>query len=61
MKYITKDEMYDWMPCSSKELADAQIPDDLDMQLHDAIAMYRNVCNKIREHLRSHEDDEFRI
>lgn len=59
MKYITVDELYNWMPCSSKELADAQIPDELHTRLDDAIAHYLNVCKIIDQYLKSYEGNAF--
>jgi hypothetical protein len=64
MKYIEKDEIYSWIPASfpdDKDMARAQIPDDLFHQLEDALQYYRNTCIRIGKYLKEHPDDEFKI
>lgn len=61
MKYITKDEIYSWVPEASPTFADAIITDELHTKLCDAIAHYKNVCKMIDDYLEQNPDKEIRI
>jgi hypothetical protein len=51
MKYVTKDEMYNWHPTKYRFEADAVITDELHTKLCDAIAQYNNVCKQIHNYI----------
>lgn len=61
MKFIEKNEIYNWSPYSIPIYADAEIPDDLHQKLQDALQHYINVCKMIDDYLDEHEEQRFNI
>lgn len=57
MVYVVLDEMYDYMPCN-RQIADAEVPDELGEKLQDAIAMYRNASQAIRRYISEHPESQ---
>jgi hypothetical protein len=59
MKFIKKEEVWNWQPSSVAKYADGEIPDELHTKLVDAITNYMDVCEQINQYLEDHPDNYF--